>query len=106
MAFPIIYDIVVVSAHMIVTFTPKVNRQDEILNTTDHPEFYQEYVYRTDLGIEDFAEVEWNAWTVWNCAQLILSAAEFLFYVYIIIAVIIDGIEGFGKFNPTSSLLN
>jgi len=40
MAFPIIYDIIVVAAHYVVTFTPHAQNQDEILHTTMHPEFY------------------------------------------------------------------
>lgn len=106
MAFPIIYDVVTVTTHLIVTMTPHANNQDEILETTLHPEWYKENIYDMSLSKEDFAVVEWNAWTVWNIAQLLVSVPTFAFYIYIAIAVVIGGLEGFGTYDPKNSVLN
>jgi len=106
MAFPIIFDIIAVTSHLVLTLTPQANNQDEILNSTLHPEFYRENIYDKSLSPEDFAAIEWNAWTIWNIVQLIISVPTFIFYIYIAVAVVIGGLEGFGDYDPKNSILN
>ena len=96
LAFPIIYDIVVVTAHFVTIFTPTPNPQDEVLKSTMHPEFYLENIYDPSITADMMAEPEWSAWTIWNCTNLLISAVHFGFEVYIIIAIIIEGVKGFG----------
>lgn len=54
---------------------------------------------------DEFKETEFSTWTIWNIVQLCISGVTFGFYVYILVAIIIGGIEGFGQFDPTTALL-
>lgn len=89
MAFPIIYDIIVVTSHYVVTFTPHSNNQDAILADTVHKKFYVKNVYDASRRNDSLDYGDWNAWTIWNTGQLLISAATFIFYIYIAIAIIV-----------------
>lgn len=106
LAFPLIYDIVVVTSHYVVTFTPHAQNQDIILETTLHPDYYWNNVYNHNMMADELAEAEWNTWTIWNTAKLVVSGCVFGFYIYIFAAVIIGSIEGLGKYDSKTSLLN
>jgi len=70
MAFPIIYDIIAVTAHYVVTFTPKASSQDNVLKSGayGHKDFYQLYEYDNSLRQDSLVDGDWNAWTIWNSA--------------------------------------
>jgi len=52
------------------------------------------------------ADPAWSAWTIWNTAALLVSALTFAFYIYITIAIIIASVDGLGKYNSNTALLN
>jgi len=106
MAFPVIFDVIVVAVMYVELFTPKVVNQNAIMATTVHPKYYQMNVYNGDIEGK-VAENEWNAWTIWNTANLVLSALLVGFYVYIIIAIIVAAVDDeSGLYSSTTALLN
>lgn len=107
MAFPIIYDIIVVTSHYVVTFTPHANNQDAILADTVHKKFYVKNVYDASRRNDTLDYGDWNAWTVWNTGQLLISFATFVFYIYIAIAIIVALVEDeSGTYENSTALLN
>lgn len=107
MAYPVIYDIIIVTVHYVVTFTPKAYDHDAILSSTNHPTFYLENVYDRSKRQDSLSEANWNSWTIWNTGQLVISFATFVFYIYIIIAIIVAVLDDeSGTYNSSTSLLN
>lgn len=105
MAFPLIADVVIVAAHYSTTFTPSVPDVNAIMSTTQHKEFYMANVYKEDMAKGEAVTPEWNAWTVWNTAQLCLSILTFGFYAYIGVAIVIAVQDGYKKYDSATSLL-
>ena len=66
MAFPIIFDIIAVTSHYVVIFTPHASNHNEILATTQHPQYYLDNIYDGSKRADSLSSGDWNAWTVWN----------------------------------------
>lgn len=69
MAFPVLYDVVVTTIHLAVTFTPKPNygKGDDTVNyITEHVDYYMDHKYDPSKVGEEYKDVEINAWTIWS----------------------------------------
>jgi hypothetical protein len=66
MVFPVLYDLVVSVTHLVVTFTPKPNRQDHYKSETAHYEYFMEHRYDPELRKNELVLTDWDAWTVWS----------------------------------------
>lgn len=106
MSFPIIYDIVIVTIHYVTIFTPKASNFDAIMKNSIHGEWYLQNVHDSNRRQDSLTEGDWNAWTIWNTAQLVVSFCVFVFYIYISIAIIIAAVDGWGVYDNTTALLN
>lgn len=71
-----------------------------------HWTYYLNNVFDPNSMFDEFKAVEINTWTIWKIVDVVVSAAVFVFYVYILIAIIIDGIDGIGTYNADTSLVN
>lgn len=101
MLFPILYDVVLTTVHLAVTFTPKPNNFEDLRYQTIHYEYFMDNIY-DPYNYDEFKAIEFSSWTVWNILQLCLSGAVFVFQIYILLAFIIDGISGWGFYYDPS----
>lgn len=120
MAFPVVYDIGIAAYWWVMETSPKNVDHNAVLRDTTHRNHYQNVVmpkmkgnssmmggYGNQAAAQGFDFGSASSWLWWNTGQLIASLSIAAFYIYILVAIIVDAVnDADGKYTTTTSLLS